>query len=437
MNSNKGSDAGMTLEDVKAYLEGVNGKEIKLGLEPMTALMEALNWPDENLKIIHITGTNGKGSVSCMIQQILIEAGYKIGMFNSPYFEKPNECIRVNEKMIPDEVLIHYMTKLEPIIRTLDQKGLRPSGFELLTAIALLYFKDEKADFVVLEVGLGGRLDATNVIKQSALSIITKIAKDHMQFLGETLVSIAKEKAGIIKTNGCVILAKQEEVMEVIEEKCALMKATLKVVDKEKATLINLSESSLSFQYENQSYHLNIGGTYQMENAVMAIEAIGMLNERYKLGVHIDSVHQGLTKAKWQGRFEVVNKNPMCIIDGAHNVDGIIALKNTICGLPKRKRIAIVGMLRDKEVDEMLQIIEPYMDVFIVTTPLNPRAMKADDLAQKIKAYHKPVYIEEEIEAAYKKARSLLKEDHDDQIIGFGSLYMIGQLRKVIKEHTA
>ena len=428
----------MTKIEAMRYLEGVNGKQIKLGLGPMTALMEALDWPDSGLKIIHVTGTNGKGSVSQMMSQILQCSGYKVGIYNTPYFDQPNECVCINGEMILDKDLLDYMNQVEPILKDLEEKEMLPSGFEILTAVALLYFRDRLVDFVILEVGLGGRLDATNVIRKSYLSIITKIAMDHKNFLGDTLAAIAGEKAGIIKEKGLVVTPMQdEEVMQVFRSQCHKQEAQLMTMQPQDIEVVEVREDSIHFSYKHEQYSLGISGKYQAYNASLVIKAVEVLNEQYGLEIHKKVVEEGLSSIKWPGRFEKVMNKPICFIDGAHNVDGMVALAETLEALPKRKTIAIIGILKDKEVDEMLKIIASHIDVFIVTKPLNPRAMACNILAQKIKEYTEEVYIEEEIDEALKLALAMAnlamaKQQEDTQILGCGSLYMLGRLRKII-----
>ncbi len=427
----------MTKKEMVAYLEGVNGKTIKLGLENVTALMEALGWPDEGQRIIHITGTNGKGSVCEMMSQILQQGGYKVGTFNTPYFNVHNECIRINNEMISDDMLFELMNQIEPVLKQLESEDRLPSGFEILTALALLYFKNMKVDFVILEVGLGGRLDATNVIKSSILTIITKIAMDHQGFLGNSLEDIAREKSGIIKKHGLVLVPEQaSNVMDIIKSKCIEQKAKLNTLKSNEIKDIELSENGIVFKYKEESYKLSMAGKYQAYNASIAIEAMRLLKAYGYLPVSNEQIKKGIEVTKWTGRFEKVTEKPLCFLDGAHNVDGILALTETIEMLPKRRTIAIIGMLKDKEIDAMLKIIMPYIDTCIVTKPLNPRAEDTKILAQKVKGYIDEVYIREEIKEAYELALEQVHENEEVQIIGYGSLYMIGELRKIIIEEA-
>lgn len=425
----------MTREEVLTYLEGVNGKEIKLGLRQIRALMERLNHPDEHLQIIHITGTNGKGSVSQFISQILQQAGYTVGCFNSPYFEVPNECIRINDEMILDKELIDYMEHMEPHIKVLQEKGIELSGFELLTALALLYFYKKRVDFVILEVGLGGLLDATNVISKSLVSVITKISVDHKDFLGSTLADIATQKAGIIKPNGLVIAPEQvQEVMKVIDDACHKEGAHIEWMRRDSIKDVVVQEEGTTFKIGDTHYELQMIGSHQAYNCAIAIKVIEVLREKKALIVSNEQIQKGVYKTKWPGRFEKMSSKPKIFIDGAHNLDGIKSLAQTINQLKKCYSIGIIGILRDKEVDEMLSVICPQFDVLIVTMPNNPRATSAEVLAEKIKQYPCKVYIDTKVQNALERALDLVDKHSEAQIIGFGSLYMIGELRHLILE---
>lgn len=428
----------MTKEEALKILEGVNGKEIKLGLEKVSALVSLLGHPDYKLKIIHVAGTNGKGSVCEMMSQMLQSCGYKVGTFNSPYFEVPNECIRINGIQISDEDLLCYMEQLNPILMQLKEEQLMPSGFEILTGLALLYFSEAKVDFVILEVGLGGSLDATNVISKSSLSVITKIALDHTDFLGNSLAEIAAVKAGVIKEGGLVVTPKQsEEVMNVFRKQCEKQGAKLIVMEPEAITNVHINEEKTHFQYQDETYDLNIVGTYQAYNGSLAIEAIHTLREEGLVECTTQQIKEGLCKVQWAGRFEKVRNYPLSFIDGAHNVDGIQALVETLEKLPKRHTIAIIGILGDKDVDQMIKILAPHVDCFIVTKPLNPRAMSVEMLASKLRAYTPHVYEKEDIKEAWALALKMGHLVQNGQIIGCGSLYMLAGLRPLMIQEEA
>lgn len=423
----------MTREEVWTYLKGANGKDIKLGLMQIKALMEKLNRPDDKLKIMHITGTNGKGSVTQFVNQILQQAGYTVGCFNSPYFEIPNECIRINDEMISDSELTQEMESIEPHIKALQKEGIEPSGFEILTALALQYFYKKEVDFVILEVGLGGCLDATNVINQSLVSVITKISVDHKDLLGETVEAIAIQKAGIIKQKGLVIATEQEQDAKyAIEEVCRIKQAHVEWMKRDSIKEIVVKEEGTTFKIGNIPYHIQMIGRHQAYNCGLAIKIVEILREKQVIEVNRAQIQKGVYKAKWEGRFEKIADKPKIFIDGAHNLDGIKSLADTMKQLKKCYSIGIMGVLRDKEVEEMLSVIYPLFDVLIATAPHHPRAMAAEVLAEKMKCYPCKVYVHQDMHKALEHALHLAVDDSEVQIIGFGSLYMIGALRHLL-----
>lgn len=403
---------------------------MKLGLETIRVLINRLGNPDRQLQIIHIAGTNGKGSVSQMTSSILQEAGYLVGVFNSPHLITPEECIRINDVQITREQFESYIEKLRITVEDLKRENIFPSYFEVLTALALMYFKDQGVDFVLLEVGLGGALDATNVIENSLVSVLTKIAKDHTDFLGDTLEAITRQKTGIIKPNGLVVTPIQQNcVNDVIEQACDQAKAQLHWMDPSQLEVIMVGESGSVFELKGIRYETQLIGTHQAYNGALAIEVIYTLREKEVIRVTDQQIKEGIVKAKWQGRFEKISDNPKVFIDGAHNADGIKALADTIGHLKKSYTIGIVGILRDKEVDQMLETIAPYFDYLIATEPCNPRAMKAEELAEKILKYGAQVEAISEVEKAIKRGLQLAQMNRESQIIAFGSLYMIGKVR--------
>lgn len=420
----------MNKQDVLRYLDGVNGKNIRLGLENITALTQKIGNPEDELKIIHITGTNGKGSVCAFISSILKESGYKVGCFNTPYLNEPNECVRINDERITDEDLIRYMERLEPSIKKQLEEGLGASGFEIFTALTLMYFKDKNVDFVILEAGLGGTLDATNVIKRSIASVITKISVDHKDFLGNTVGEIAVHKAGIIKKGGLVITPLQsDEVMAPIKAKCAELGGTLACMQPEQLEILQVSDKGTSFKYQDESYQIGLIGAHQAYNCALAIEVVNQLAMQKLINVSQEDIKTAVRKTKWAGRFEKIADMPKTFIDGGHNVDGIMALADTIEHLEKCYTIGIVGVLKDKEIDEMLNIICSKFDVLIAVRPNSIRALDENSLAEKIKAHGIKTYAIADVKEAARKAISLAKEQKNAQIIGFGSLYMIGEIK--------
>ncbi len=411
------------------YLEDFNGGGIRLGLENIRLLMKHLGNPQDKLQVIHIGGTNGKGSTSAFISNVLKENGYKVGNFNSPYLITPRENIRINNEDINEEDFLAYVKKVRDVGIILREEGHEPSYFEIMVGVAFTYFYEQQVDFVVLEVGLGGALDGTNVIKKSLVSVITKISIDHKDFLGDTLTSIATQKAGIIKENGLVVTGtQQEEVMAVLEATCKLKNAKLIIANSEDIQVKGITQEGTDFEIQGECYHLGLIGAHQAYNCAIALKVIEVLKEQGIL-LGEGKIKKALEETKWEGRFEKIGKEPLFFIDGAHNVDGIMALRDTIVALEKRYTIGIVGILKDKEVAEMIDIIIPYFDTLIVTMPQNSRAMGVQALANKIKSYRKEVFEVNDIQEAKTRALNIAKLHENSQIIGFGSLYMIGELR--------
>lgn len=416
------------------YLEAFTKSKIELGLEPIRKLMEKLGSPQDELQIIHIGGTNGKGSTSQLISHILQSGGYKVGVFSSPHLITPREEIRINSENINEETFLAYVERVTKIAKELREEGSSPSYFEIMTAIALVYFYEQKVDFAILEVGLGGALDATNVISKSLVSVLTKIAIDHKDFLGDTLGSIAKQKAGIIKPNGFVVMPIQsQEVMQVIKYECEDKKARIEWVDTSKVRLTLVSKEGSSFEVGGQTYVMQMIGAHQVYNCSIALKVIEYLMQSRLIYLIDEQIKKGIFETKWEGRFEKISDKPVIFIDGAHNVDGINALAETIDALEKCYTIGIVGVLKDKEVDEMLKIIAPKFDRLIVTKPNNPRAMEAKDLAKKARVYHGKIDEVCGIDSAVKQSIKIAKSQGKSQVIAFGSLYMIGEIIQLVR----
>ncbi|WP_068675545.1 folylpolyglutamate synthase/dihydrofolate synthase family protein [Oceanobacillus sp. Castelsardo] len=420
----------MNYEEALQYIHNPKYNSMKLGLDNIRLLMNALGNPEKQLKFVHIAGTNGKGSVASFLSHILRKAGYKIGLFTSPYITRFNERIKVDHEDISDDSLAKIT---EMIKNKIEEEHIPTTEFEIMTAIAFQYFYEQQCDIVVLEVGLGGRLDSTNVIEDPLLSIITSIGLDHQAFLGSTLPEIAGEKAGIIKENTPVLLYSQEKdvedvVFQVAEEKNSL------VFQPDFSQIANVSTdlSGQSFDYKSiQNLKITLLGEHQLKNAAVVLEAVQLLNEN---GIYIDenALRSGLAETTWPGRFEVIHQNPIVVIDGAHNIDSIIALIDNLTKYFKDKKIiAILGILKDKDVDEMIERVSPVVDRFITVTPGNPRAMKAEDLALRLKNKNQLAMVSQSFEEAIDLALEAAGED--GIICSFGSLYYIGEIRKTIK----
>ncbi len=427
----------MTYEEAIAFIHGTYKFGSKLGLDNIKILLELLGSPQKKLKFIHVAGTNGKGSTSAFIHSVLVEAGYKTGLYTSPFIETFNERMRINHDLIEGNELAELTAVVKEKIEKMVEAGHQhPTEFEVVTAIAMLYYEKNKCDFVVLEVGLGGRLDATNAIDAPLISVITPIDYDHMEYLGNTLAEIAGEKAGIIKPGSITVAYPQTmEVMKVIQGKCHETENKLYVADFSRLEVQDISFGKLSFLYDADYYEIGLFAPYQAENAALAIEVINCLRSEYGIVISENQLKQGLKKAKWIGRLEIVSEMPFVIIDGAHNLHGIRGLAKSLDALGADYRIVgIVGILKDKDVHGMLEIIAPYLDKVITTKPDNPRAMSARDLA----SYFEPTKVIGSYESIREAVAFACAQSEKDEVktlyLAFGSLYTIGEVRHCFKD---
>lgn len=420
----------MNYETAMIKLRGEVCSGVKLGLQNIKNLMEKLGNPQDKLKIIHIAGTNGKGSCTSFVNSVLVSQGYKVGMFTSPSIYNFEERIRINNKNIPEDKLIELMNEVREIANTLE---VFPADFELVTALAFLYFYRENCDFAIMEVGLGGRLDATNVINKPLITLITSISFDHQQFLGNTIKEIALEKAGIIKDGVPLVLYSQDtEIMDNIMGVAKSKDSEVIVNDLSKIKVLENKKSGQVIDYKDfKNLKINLLGSHQVKNATISIE---LLLELRKMGFDIsnESIYNGFSTVTWPCRFELVSKSPDFILDGAHNIDGIEKfVSNMNFYYKNNKKIAIFGVLADKDYNEMLEKIVPCFDVFLTVRPDSERAMEAYELKEKIEALtEKKVYSFENYQEAIDKAFEISSKD--DVISAFGSLYFVGEIRKLL-----
>lgn len=414
----------------------------KLGLDNIRCLLALLGNPHQGLKVIHVAGTNGKGSTSAYLHGILKEAGYRVGLYTSPYLETFTERIQINGENIPQGKLVQLTALVKDKIHQMVAEGKNhPTEFEVVTAIAFTYFAAEKVDYLVLEVGLGGRLDATNVIENPLISVITPIGYDHMQYLGESLGQIAVEKGGIIKNNRPTIVYPQDqEVMTVLEGLCRERNSTCLVADQSELKIHSstIEEQHFSVKIMGTDYsHIKIKmvGLHQIYNCCTALWVIEALRQAGDLEIEQKAIYNGVYSTVWPGRLEVLGKNPLIMIDGAHNTHGAAALRESLIRLLGAYPITLViGMLADKDVKGYLDQIIPNVYQVVVTRPDNPRAMEPEKLASEIEKYGKKVYIQKHIPQAVTKALDITAEK--GAVIFAGSLYMIGEARKNIKNHV-
>lgn len=431
----------MDYNEALDYIHGTLKFGSKLGLHNIASLLELMGNPQKKLRFIHVAGTNGKGSTVAFISSILIEAGYKTGIFTSPYIERFTERICIDHEEIEGKDLARIMAMVKEKIEIMLARGENhPTEFEIVTAIAFQYYYEQNCQAVVLEVGLGGRYDSTNVIDTPLVSVITTISYDHMDILGDTLAKIAFEKAGIIKEKGDVVLYPQiPEVENVFRQVCREKGAKLHTADFSGLVVKEYGVEGQVFDINDPVFHslayenlkISLMGEHQVRNAVLAVKTVGILVEK---GFRIapQSLRRGLENARWAGRLEVLCKEPLFIIDGAHNAEGAAILSHTLDKyFPDKKRILMVGVLRDKDYGSIVTDLARTAHAVIAITPNSERALPGRELADFIKYYCKNVIVNDTIEDAI--GTSLEIAAKDDLICAFGSLYYIGYIRKYFK----
>lgn len=442
----------MTYEEALEEIHGFNRFGSKLGLSRVTRLMELLGNPQDDTRVIHVAGTNGKGSVCRYIYCALEEQGYRVGLYTSPFVETFNERIEFHGELISNEDLAECTDEVMRIVRGMVSAGEEsPTEFEVVTAIAFVYFKKKGADYVVLEVGLGGRGDSTNVVRQPLISVITSISYDHMEYLGDTLPKIAMEKAGIIKEGCPVVYAiKDRQSAEAVRD-CAKARGcdyydlwgtaedSGRVTEDglcRRAEAFHLREELSGYGFdarilgkEYPGIKLSMAGAHQVENACCALSVIEVLKKGNKLKIDDSAVYGGLKKARQIGRFEILREDPYLIIDGAHNDDGAARLAETVKSQFAGKKILLIcGILADKEVDKMIAAFASTGADLAATEPDNPRKLSSSELCARIREagfacddagdYSRAIQYGKERLGSY------------DLIIYAGSLYLIGKIRE-------
>ena len=420
----------MTYDEALDFLNAPKYSETRPGLGPVTELMHRLGDPQDELRYVHITGTNGKGSTSAFVERALREAGYKTGLYTSPYIQNFTERIQVSGKEIPRQELADITEKVKAASLSMLADGLKePTIFEMVTAVAFIYFYRMKCDIVVLEVGMGGRLDATNIVPRPEVSVITGVAMDHMEFLGDTIAEIAFEKAGIIRDGGVTVTASLvPEAMNVIRKTAEEKNSTLVEAD---LTGIRMLESGLdgqSYVFQGQKISISKLGKYQVRNSALAYTVLEQMKTRWPLLTE-DAILKGLEKATWMGRLELLRKDPPFLIDGAHNTDGVMALVESLKDLfPGEKFRFVTGVLKDKDYQAMMSLTEDIAVEYFTVTPDSPRALPAEDLRDLLeKDGQKACSFVSLKEAAVEAWRS-----EDLKTVAFGSLYYIGALRSIL-----
>lgn len=428
----------MRYEEAMKYITEVGNFGSNYGLERTYKLLENLGNPEKDLKLIHIAGTNGKGSTTAMITEILIGAGYRVGMYTSPFIEEFEERIQINRQNIPKDILASLMDEVKVSVDKVIENGYNhPTEFEIITVLMLLYFKKEKIDFGVIEVGLGGTLDSTNVITP-ILQVISSISFDHTNLLGNTLEAIAGEKAGIIKKDiPTVIYPQEDEALKVIKNKCLEKDSELYIASNKSLQFIDVVHEDKPYQLlkynceEGLNILLPLLGEHQIMNLSVAMKAIEVLNDRNIVNISKETIVKSIKNVSWKGRLEVLSTKPYVVIDGAHNIQGIQTLsKNIKKYFDYNDVYLILGILADKDVDAMIKVITPMAKKVYAVTPNSIRAELADDLKNEIIKYNENCKAFNSYEEAYISAINDAK--NEDLVLASGSLYMIGDMRKII-----
>lgn len=446
----------MTYQEAMLYIDASGKYGSVLGLENIKKLLEKLRNPQEQLNMIHIAGTNGKGSTASYISHILAAAGYKIGRYISPVIFEYRECIQIVE-LNADTITTNYISEQEvanqvqkikiAIDEMLEEGDTHPTTFEIETVMSFLYFLEQDCQVVVLEVGMGGRLDATNVIKNSLCSVLTSISMDHMQFLGETLEKITIEKAGIFKESGLAVCYDYQKDKIGKKEEGEIISKTIDSIAKEKESNLIYADFSkikneihsldgITFSYkEYDDIKLNLLGENQVKNAALAVEVIEQLNQYHKLQKNItkEHIYQGLERTQWKGRFSVVSKEPLMIVDGAHNEGAAKSLLHSLeLYLQRQKCIFVIGVFADKEYDKVLQITSEKADTIITIRSNHVRALSSEELADCAKKYCNHVIDGKTVKNGLQIACEISKEQ---PIITFGSLSFIKEVYEFIDEN--
>ncbi|MDQ0150446.1 bifunctional folylpolyglutamate synthase/dihydrofolate synthase [Eubacterium multiforme] len=429
----------MNYKEAMEYIKKIGNFGSNYGLERTERLLDILGNPHKKIKCIHIAGTNGKGSTTSIITSILMEEGFKVGMYTSPYLEEFEERIQINRENIKKEELAFYMKDVKKAVDEVIKEGYsHPTEFEIITCLMFLYFYSRKVDYAVIEVGLGGRLDSTNVIKP-LVSVIASISLDHTNILGNSLKEISREKGGIIKDSIPLVLYPQEE--EALNELKNIAKeknSKIYEVKKDDGELLSIVKENEYYQKVKikgklNNYYLNLKllGEHQILNCALAIRAVEVLSKLE--GFKINNLEKGVEKAKWKGRLEVLNKKPTVVIDGAHNIQGIKSLTKNVTKYFKYNNLyLLIGILADKQVEEMINEIAPLSEKIIALTPNSDRAELSSELKKEIEKVNNNVESFESYEEAFKSILSIAKED--DLILVTGSLYMIGEMRGIINK---
>ncbi|MCR5738067.1 MAG: bifunctional folylpolyglutamate synthase/dihydrofolate synthase [Eubacterium sp.] len=423
------------MKEALEYLKKISTLGSVLGLESIKELLNRLGNPQQQLKVVHIAGTNGKGSTLTFLQNILQEAGYQVGRYSSPAVFEFREMFQIGNEYISEETFCELLFRVKDACDEMVAEGLNhPTEFEIETAVAFLFFAEHPCDVVLIECGMGGETDATNVFSKVLCSILATISLDHMKFLGDTVEEIASVKAGIIKENCPVVSSRQEEkvsrvIKQKAKEKNALYRCAGKACQKgEKAAYVSTTGKQYSFK-------MSMLGSYQLFNVATAIEVAEVLG---KQGFSLENaIEKGIENAKWPGRMEQICEQPVIYMDGAHNPGAVKELKDSIELYFTNQRITfIMGVLADKDFEKEVEMIADKAVSIYTITPENPRALSAEKLAQTVGKYHENVVSTNSLEEAIAYAKQDVLNKKSDMILAFGSLSYLGKLKKLVREES-
>lgn len=423
----------MTYENALEKIHSLLTFGSRPGLDRILTLLDRMGNPQDKLKYIHVAGTNGKGSVCAMLSSVLVASGYKTGLFISPYITDFRERIQINNAMISKEELVSAVENTFPLVQQLQGEGIVITEFEYVNALQFYIHAKAECDIVVLETGMGGLLDCTNVIKSPLCSVITTIGLDHTAVLGDTIEEIAQQKCGIIKENSYAVTSKQEaSAMKIIENTALNLKTPLAKSENIEINILSQELDKSIFEYNGTEITLKLAGQHQIENAKTALATLEILRLNDNLNISDNDIKKGFSNAVNPARLETLCTSPIVLLDGAHNPNGIEALKNAINRfLGNKKVIGIMGMLADKDIDTSIKLLE---NTFckIYTVPVdNPRALDSNTLADKFKNFGFDATAFNSAEVAFDTAFEEAKRN-DNAIIICGSLYLAGEVRPYI-----
>lgn len=423
----------MTYEEARAYLGTMLRFSSEPGLSRIRALLKSMNHPEKRLRFVHVAGTNGKGSISTMTASVLKEAGYKTGLFISPFVEDFLERIQINGQNMGKEEFAEFTERVKPHVERIMRAGIeRPNEFEVLTAIAMDYYACKGVDIVVLEVGLGGRFDATNIIDAPEAAVIASISMDHTKCLGETYAQIAFEKCGIIKTGTAVIGYPDlnAEAKKVVLDSCDRAGVCLMVPDLNKLHVVHQGMDGTDLVYDETALHVPLLGEHQIYNVLTVFETIQVLNRRgYRITK--EQLSAGIRKTRIPCRLEIVDQDPLCLIDGSHNPDGIDKLCMVLKKLSTDRQVTVImGMLQDKQYEYCIPKVAELADQFIALTPQSERALDAQTAAKIAQSACSKVYAADDALEACRLARAMTPRD--GMIVACGSLYMVGEIKRLL-----